>query len=208
MKDVNLKVIINSLLIILAVMLSVTTLAYFVNITINNYTFILELFISFLIIYKIYNKDLNNKKSLLINLTIITLIILIVSMFSMNFYDLTWDGNTYHKNLIGLLKGGLNPLYNNTIGDEWMIHYANSYEILAAIFYATFNNIEAGKAIDILLSIVLFYNIYKFSYDLSKSKIKAILFSIPITFSPFLLSQFSAYYLDDIVAITLYYVLL
>ena len=203
-KDIKFKVIAVSLLIIITTILSTTTLGYIINININNYTLIFDIILSFIIIHKVFKEEFNNNKIFIKYILIILFIIYLTSLIGMQYYDFYWDGNTYHKNLIGLLADGLNPINNTKAGDLWAIHYANAYEVIAGVFYSFFDNIEVGKCIDLILSIVLFYNIYETAFKMSKSKLKASLISIPLVLSPLFLSQFSTYYLDDVVGITLY----
>ena len=57
--------------------------------------------------------------------------------------------------MIGLMKNGMNPLYNEVSGDIWSRHYANGSEIWGAVLYAFFDNIEVGKVINLLLAFTL-----------------------------------------------------
>ena len=96
--------------------------------------------------------------------------------------DFTFDGNTYHKATIGLLKEGWNPLYEtaaefdngreNKIYIEnssselwtelWTDCYARATHVYQANAYALTNNIESGKSINTLSIIALFLIIFSY----------------------------------------------
>ena len=94
-----------------------------------------------------------NKKKKLFNKIIIMLLYLVIVLglpfISGKTYDLTIDGNSYHKTAIAFLKNGWNPFYEKSIDfqknnddviqfeedskvDIWIEHYPKASWILAA----------------------------------------------------------------------------
>ncbi len=142
------------------------------------------------------------------------LLILFLSIFvASKCYDLTWDGNSYHKTAIGELKNGWNPLYQdignfnsskenkNYISDThdiWTDHYAKGHWIFAANIYSLTNNIESGKSINFLLVISLFLLSVSFLLRYT-SKLFAFLVSLIIVFNPVSIVQISCFYNDILI---------
>ena len=131
--------------------------------------------------------------------------------------DLTIDGNTYHKTAIGFIKNGWNP-YRESIMDYqktnnnvveiskksrlnlWVEHYPKAAWVIAATMYQLTGNIESGKAVSIILSIMLIilsYNLLRKILD----KKWTIIITILLSLSPVLLSQAFSYYVDGILGI-------
>lgn len=131
--------------------------------------------------------------------------------------DLTIDGNTYHKTAIGFIKNGWNP-YRESIMDYqktnnnvveiskksrlylWVEHYPKAAWVIAATMYQLTGNIESGKALTIILSIMLIilsYNLLRKILD----KKWTIIITILLSLSPVLLSQAFSYYVDGILGI-------
>lgn len=86
------------------------------------------------------------------------------------FYEISWDGNAYHKPTVGALANGWNPVYES-INDYmqradlldmpasaaiWGDHYAKAAWLYAASIYAVTGNIECGKASTLLVVLALF----------------------------------------------------
>ena len=144
-------------------------------------------------------------------------LVVALPFFSAKTYDLTYDGNAYHKTAIAFMKEGWNPLYESARDfqqdhttvipinekskvDIWIEHYPKATWIIGALMYNLTDNIEAGKAVTIILTImvlILSYNI------LSKifSKKWTIIFSLLLTLNPIVLGQFFSYYLDGLLGI-------
>ena len=132
-------------------------------------------------------------------------------------YDLTVDGNTYHKTAIAFIKNGWNPLYESARSfqkhnanvvlieetsriDLWIEHYPKATWIIAATIYNFTGNIESGKCITLILLVmvaILCYNILRKILDTKWS----ILFSLLLSFNPIVLAQLFSYYVDGIMGI-------
>ena len=89
---------------------------------------------------------------------VIGILILFLSVIVCSgFYDWSYDGNTYHKSMIGALKYGWNPLYDtfydfahdhldflSTRTNTWYDAYPKGTEIWGACVYALTNHIEGA----------------------------------------------------------------
>lgn len=133
-------------------------------------------------------------------------------------FDRSSDGDTYHKDAIGVLKEGWNPIYQssetfikNRFDDSknlvtysiWSDHYAKAHWIIAANFYSFTGNIESGKAMNFLSLYVLFG--FVFSFFLKRwGWIRSLLFSIVVTLNPITASQIYTFYNDSLVLIWLF----
>ncbi|MBQ6498053.1 MAG: hypothetical protein IJI58_05005 [Bacilli bacterium] len=148
---------------------------------------------------------------------IFLLIVTIIPFLSTKIYDLSIDGNSYHKTAIAYIKNGWNPLYENARDfqkhnsnvipidkkskvDVWIEHYPKASWIYAATMYSLTGCIEAGKALIIILSIMLIiitYNILRKILDKNWS----IVFTAFLALNPIVLSQIFTYYVDGIMGI-------
>lgn len=169
-----------------------------------------------IIIYLFRNTQVK-EKSKIITIFLYLFIVLILPFFYNKTYDLTVDGNSYHKSAIAYLKNGWNPLYetarefqkNNdevialskkTNVDLWMEHYPKATWILAANIYNYTGHIESGKCITLIFSIMLLI----FSFNCLRKildKKWASLISILIVLNPIVLAQIFSYYVDGIMGI-------
>lgn len=163
---------------------------------------------------------LNSKKTLkkvLPTILIYLFILLIVPFIYNKTYDLTVDGNSYHKTAIAFIKNGWNPMYesarsfqkenNNVVKidkesrvDLWIEHYPKASWVLAATIYNMTGNIESGKAITfflLVLLVIITYNCLRKIMDKKWSIIITALFAL----NPITLAQFFSYYVDGIMGI-------
>ena len=103
--------------------------------------------------------------SALVGICVLILAVLICT----HFYDWSYDGNTYHKSMVGALKYGWNPLYEtfydfahdhldflSTRTNTWYDAYPKGTEIWGACVYALTNHIEGGKSFNIISVISAF----------------------------------------------------
>ena len=161
----------------------------------------------------------SNKKNIIkITTLIIYMLIIIVLPFIYNYtYDLTIDGNSYHKTAIAFIKNGWNPLYesartfqknNNSVikidkkerVDLWIEHYPKATWIIAANFYNMTGNIESGKCITLIFTIMLIIITYNCLQKILDKK-WSIIISVLIALNPIVLAQFFSYYVDGIMGI-------
>lgn len=129
-------------------------------------------------------------------------------------YDLTIDGNSYHKTAIGFLKDGWNPIYESSKDfqknnkevpeiekvDLWIDHYPKATWIISANIYSMTGNIESGKSLTTMLAISLFCLAYGIVSNVLNKK-KAFLISFSILLNPIIITQIFNYYVDGILGI-------
>lgn len=207
------------LLLFITIVLIFTSSLFIFNLEITKFHLPITIIISTIIFGLYYRKNL--KKAILA--TIIGLIIFSAATFAVGkIYDSTADGNTYHKLTIGALKNGWNPVYediadfkNNpfdiledNVNVKWSNHYANGTEQFAAVVYAFTNNIETGKAFNILwiyIGLFIFYDLFR---QIKISKVKSLFLSITLAFNPISLTQVANLYLDGVLAISLFIIII
>lgn len=146
------------------------------------------------------------------------LVILVAILLSCFLFDRSSDGDTYHKDAIGVLKEGFNPVYESsedfikerkddskelTTYSIWTDHYAKANWIMASNFYSLTGNIESGKAMNFLSLYVLFTFIF-FAFYQKWKWTKAIIFAGIISLNPITASQLFTFYNDFLVCVYLF----
>ncbi len=198
-------------------LLLITTILFFFHIEILKIQTISSLLMA-LIIYILCKRKTTSKKE--IGQTIgISLLVIIISITTMTFlYDRSSDGNTYHKDAIGVFKEGFNPVYESSAdfierrSDEsqikteysiWTDHYAKANWMIAANFYSLTGNIESGKAINLIGIFILFGVLWGSLTEILNTK-KAFLIALIASINPITASQVFTYYNDQLVCIYLF----
>ena len=204
------------LLLFLCLMVTGTTLLFIVNVSITKFHLIGFLILSSIIYYFINKKRLD-KKSFFKVLSISLIVISFSTLVSTFMFDRSSDGNTYHKDAIGVLKEGFNPVYEESSKfiikrdnskqlanyAVWTDHYAKANWIMAANFYSLTGNIESGKAMNIISLYIVFVLVF---VNLTKivSKRKSFIISLLVVFNPIVSSQLFTYYNDQLVCLYLF----
>lgn len=165
------------------------------------------------LLYKIPKRNKDN-----VFVIAIYLFILLALPFVYNkTYDLTVDGNSYHKTAIAFIKNGWNPIYETSREfqakndkvvkiekdrklDLWIEHYPKATWVIAAVIYNMTGNIESGKCIILILSIMLFIIIFNILRKILDKKWSYII-SCLVVLNPIVLAQFFTYYVDGIMGI-------
>ena len=170
-----------------------------------------------MIAFLILERNKNKIKPIVITISIFLFMVLILPFIYNKTYDLSVDGNSYHKTAIAFIKNGWNPLYegsvkfskenNNVIQiaddtnvDLWIEHYPKATWITAATIYNMTGNIESGKCMTLIFSIMLMIISYNCINAISSRK-WAILISILLALSPITIVQFFTYYVDSLMGI-------
>ena len=200
------------LLVEIVTILLITTLLFFINVTVTGWHLPIITIISIGITLLFYKKD-----NIKINIVAILLGLIIftgVTFIEGKIYDTTADGNTYHKLAIGALKNGWNPNYEDSkdfdkedgnpfdISEEnintlWIDHYAKGTEIFASVIYAFTGNIESGKGYTALLMYIAFGILFSYLYQDKKiSLIASLAISILLPFNAITVVQVFNYYVD------------
>ena len=216
-----------------------TNILWIAKISITPWHLPIELIISILvfgIIYIMLNKknNISMKKTIIqeIIAVVIGIIVFSLSVFvASNIYDVTSDGNTYHKLGVGSMKNGWNPMYEsskdftiedgnvlnvneNNINYLWADHYAMGTETIGANIYAFTNNIESGKAFTLVMmfigfGITLQYLVLERKWINQRLGIlKALFISCLLVINPITLTQYGTYYVDSTLAISLFLIIL
>lgn len=203
------------LLILMSTILISTSLLFLCKISIS----IISLPLAFLltgIIYFIINR---RGKKQVFNVILISLGIVIIStIISTYMFDRSSDGNTYHKDAVGVLKEGFNPVYESSLdfikerNDDskvlteysiWIDHYAKANWIIGANFYSLTNNVESGKAMNIISMYIVFSFIFTYLVEVLNKR-KAIIISLIAVINPITASQLFTYYNDQLVCLYLF----
>ena len=230
MKNVNKKSIIEIikkssifLLLEFIMILLVTTILFFVNVTITSLHLPIITLLTIIIYMIFYKKD--DKR-----LNIIAIILGIIIFAGITFvegkvYDTTADGNTYHKLAIGSMKNGWNPAYEDSqdfkmedgnafdtsednINTLWIDHYAKGTEIFAAVIYAFTGNIESGKGYTLLLMYIAFGIIFSYLYtDRKRNIFTSLIIPFLLVVNAITIVQIFNYYVDGALMISILLIL-
>lgn len=210
------------LLITITATLIITNLLFVFNITITKLHLPI-IYILTTIGYIIWKKK-EWKKSI-IAILIASIVFIGCAYIATLTYDGTADGNTYHKLSVGALKNGWNPIYES-IGDfnkkdgnpfdiykdnvnvNWSDHYARGTETFGAVVYAFSENIETGKMFNLLWIYIGLFIIFGLLKQMNLNNWKSLLIAIILAFNPIILVQMDNYYLDGVLAISLFIIIL
>lgn len=166
-----------------------------------------------------------NFKKEVISIAIATLVFIAATFISTYIYDGTPDGNTYHKLAVGSMKNGWNPVWSDVedfnkdkgnafdilkdnVNIKWVNTYAKGSEIYGAVVYSFTNNIESGKSYNMLFVFIGLFIAYKVLRQLKLNAWKSILLSLIIALNPISLTQLTNYYLDGVLSICLFLIIL
>lgn len=202
--------------------IALTSILFFVKISISIFHIPIAFLLTILEFVLIYRKKVSVIQ-MIISFIISVLIFLLSIFIAGNTYDLTWDGNTYHKTAIGSLKNGWNPVYENVedfniengnkidIDKEennklWVNHYPKASWIFTANVYKITNNLEMAK---ILNTLIIYISFILLATYLSKkiNKIWGIILAFLISFNPITVTQIFSNYIDGILGLSLFMIL-
>lgn len=198
-----------------------TTSLFIIKVSVFKYCVPVSLVTTIIAILILLKKNdfLKHLKCIFISI-ILPIIIIIISIYvNGKVLDHSFDGNTYHKATIGLLKNGWNPIYEKaeefdkkqknpiyiekniekTDNRVWINHYARASHIFQANIYKFTNNIECGKAINTISLIALFFITFSYLAQKLKKIFFAFMFSL-CTISPSVVgAQYLTNYIDLLV---------
>lgn len=210
------------MLLIMGVAISITTIGLELGIKISRWHFPVACVLAAGIIGLFMRKDGWKKYICVVAGTLIVLLIIIV--LSGKVVDVSWDGNTYHKDAVGALKNGWNPyqedyitFYKNSrlrdmdyLDDKieltkgfWQTYYAKGTWYIAADIYAMTGQISNGKAYTIMIMFVLFGLVLPYLTEKKLEIIEAVLGGILVSCTPVTLIQMFSYYNDGVLALLL-----
>lgn len=169
----------------------------------------LQVTISFLcsvVVCVFITKDLKKTKLIVL----LGVLFFVLSIFLCNIlHDMSYDGNTYHKSIAGLMKNGWNPIYMTFYDfakeyypfinrkETWYDAYPKGSEIYGACIYAITGNIESGKSYNLISSLSVLCMGYGFLRNIGSLKVWQVkVCSFFFAFNPVVLSQMFTYYND------------
>jgi hypothetical protein len=121
-------------------------------------------------------------------------------LVAISFYDISWDGQTYHIETIIRLAQGWNPLFETSESMPYRIsinHWAKGSEIQQAALYVFMNRVESGKMFNFLLAIASFLIATATLLQTRKVKpIIATLFGLSAALNTVVICQLFTYYVD------------
>ena len=193
----------------------ITSIIFLLGFNISYISLLCPFILSILFVILFYKKDSIKVKSIGIFIGIIVLILF--SFISSKYYDLTWDSNTYHKDAVGALKNGWNPIHenyidfykksnlrdSNIIGNKidrerglWQTHYCKGAWMVNANFYYLYNNIEKAKIFNLVLIYISIIFSYFFCLNFTNRKVLSFFLAILFSITPVTLIQMFSYYND------------
>ena len=140
--------------------------------------YVITVILILLLLKKLGLSKYNKIKNIMLVIVLPTILILLSLFLNSKVMDFSYDGNTYHKATIGLLKEGWNPVYEtasefdnsrknkiyieNSSSELWTDCYARATHIFQANAYALTGSIESGKAVNTLSILSLFLIIFSY----------------------------------------------
>ena len=136
--------------------------------------------------------------------SVVVLIIVAVSIFVAGlFYDVSFDGQSYHMESVYQLGKGWNPITTelpdsvNRSEIDYVNHYPKGAELPQAAIYTITNKIEYGKATNFMLFAACFFLCLSFLYRIDKfSTRKKIWISALFVLNPVTVGELISYYVD------------
>ena len=206
------------LLLLTISILVITACLFFVKVTVTPYHLPIIYLLAIGIYWLYYKKE--NWKINFSGLIVATIIFMTSIVVFSNIYDVTSDGNTYHKLAIGSMKNGWNPVYESSkdftiekgnvfdpddMNTLWADHYTKGTEIFATVIYAFTGNIESGKIYTILFMYIVFGILFSYLVEHKKmNRIASLAISILLVVNPITLVQMGNYYIDASLGLMLY----
>lgn len=204
-----------ALLAFLSFIVFLSTFFFILGTTILKFTVLLAAACVCVLIWR--TSALNQRECVAVICTVL-LVILICATASTFVYDLSYDGNTYHKTTIGMLANGWNPVYQSFEAAAtrsgiipefnwpiWYDHYPKASWIIGASFYALTGNIETGKCMNAIMMICVFCLLVS---TLQRHHLlpgwKGYLFALLAVFNPITIPQMQSYYIDGMMQMLLY----
>ena len=163
-------------------------------------------------------KERDTKENL--RTVLLAFIIVGISVFvSYRIFDLSYDGNWYHKASLGSLASGWNPIYETfesfaanpdgvRIGNLeesaiWANHYCKGAWIIGANIYALTGNIECAKAVNLIMAFVTFSIALDFLIKRLHT-VYAVLLALLTALNPITVSQMFTFYNDGLLCSLLF----
>lgn len=195
----------------IAFLFLVTTLVFFLGISISSLHFYI-LTIAFILLNFIYFKGKKrNIKVIILNNILVFLNLAISLLIASLIIDASCDGQVYHQEALIQLANGWNPFKTPIINNPhsiWISHYGKLSWIVGAIFYAFTNSIETAKGLNLFLLLPTFSYAYTVIVSLNNKRKLSTIIAFIILLSPTAINQTFTSYVDGLVYITFVIILL
>ena len=185
-------------------LLILSSVLFFFNISIS----VFHLPVSFIFaIIELYFLCKPKIRDLIISSILIFVVFLISLFLCGRVFDNSYDGNSYHKEAIGFLKEGWNPIYEsaekfgkeNSLGDThhvWLNSYPKATWFYGASVYKITGNIETAKTFNLIILFVAFFVVAYLINKFYGKKILALSMAILVVSFPIMCQQIFSLYLD------------
>ncbi|MGJ7922721.1 hypothetical protein [Neobacillus sp. LXY-4] len=134
------------------------------------------------------------------NFGIIIGVFLIGGIFVLQFYDVSFDGQSYHQEAIYQLSNKWNPFLGGPVqgvSEIWINHFTKGPWILSAALYEITGLIETTKVFNFTILIASFcISFYTVSKIFPKQFGKPMIVSFLLAFNPVTLTQLTSFYVD------------
>lgn len=198
--------------------LMVSSVLFAFRVNISKITLPLSIIVA-IIVWCVVNKNTISRELMHgVILGVFSIILVTVAMGKL--YNDEWDGNSYHKLAVGMMKNGWNPMYESVedagiryfgVGPDqidtkaiFLDHYAKASWQWGAAVYALTQNIECGKGYSVLAAIALFGVLFTYMYMRNCNIRSTFVFCIIAVSNPVFISQMTTYYLDGYLATLLF----
>ncbi|WLR41551.1 hypothetical protein LC087_11705 [Bacillus carboniphilus] len=182
--------------------LFLSTLLFFVGISITTLTIFISLLLSLFIGWIMGKNRLNTMpyKVFTISCLLSVISIIFFTYVSGKMLDITWDGQSYHKPAILFFEKGWNPFYDflgkDVINHIWINHYAKGPWIFSSTLMSITGIIEQGKSINLLLIFSAFLFSLSAFYKITKNHVYSFIFALFVALNPVSVNQASSFYVD------------
>jgi len=196
------------LVITIAMTLLIVTLGFFIGLTVSKWQFPAGFLVASALYYfiaKEYCKDFGSY----VSAVLICLALIMISMaIATNFYDVSYDGQSYHMEEIYQLRKGWNPAKGELSSAVNMAiyidHYSKGVEIPQSTLYSITGHIETGKATNLILLAASFCLTLALLLSGNKLSVpKCIILSLFTALNPIAVNQLLTTYVDGQLAIML-----
>lgn len=177
-------------------------LGFIFHIPINICYIPISMLVTLIFVYN-YSKKLNfSHKQFYILSGLLALTFIVSSIFSLYFYDASFDGRAYHQGSIILFINGWNPIFEKGLNDiipysVWSECYTKLAEILSSNFVLLSKNIEFGKIINFLFAFNLFYlALYTLNSFKNIKDYQKVLIALLVVLNPVCICQVKTFYVD------------
>ncbi len=200
--------------------LLISSAVFIVGGKITPLLFTMSMVSAVLLLILFYDSNLNRR--IIIEILIFTVLLMISIGFSGMIIDSTYDGNSYHKVAVGLLRNGWNPVFelpsgsvmldvlktNATHDIIWVESYGKAAWVFGASIYAVVGSIECGKAYTLLSMFCVFGLTFYFGRYKGKNALFCSVLSFIAALNPIAVAQLDSFYVDGFLHEVLYLLVL